>query len=93
MALLSRGAWLLPMLLLATLRVTLSQLAIPQGTTISSEQRWFLSDSPVLLEGDLIVARVGVLVIDAGVVVRMSAGATILVQGILRAEGEENFPV
>lgn len=81
------------LLLLGFAALVHGQLVIPGGTTFTSAQHWFLSDSPVSVQGALTISGFGSLIIDAGVVVNVAAGVRIINQRTLRVMGTSLLPV
>ena len=55
--------------------------------TVSNRRILTLSDSPYLIENDVLVDQEGELVIEPGVTLKFSPGAGITVRGVLTAEG------
>ncbi|QTD46378.1 hypothetical protein [Ottowia testudinis] len=83
--------WLLACSLLAF--VGIAQAANVTGT-ISSNTTWTTSQSPYVLQGEVVVDNNAMLTIQAGVQVRMAAGASFtLKQGALQAVGTASSPI
>ena len=55
--------------------------------TVNNRRILSLSDSPYLIENDVLVDQEGELVIEPGVTLKFSPGAGITVRGVLTAEG------
>ena len=55
--------------------------------TVNNRRILTLSDSPYLIENDVLVDQEGELVIEPGVTLKFSPGAGITVRGVLTAEG------
>jgi len=67
---------------------------IGSGTQIvDGTVRWTLAFSPIYLNGLLTIGRNGMLIIDPGVDVLCVDDAEIVVNGVLRAEGQPLLPV
>ena len=64
-----------------------------RDTLVISKRTLSLSDSPYLIEKDVLVEPEGRLVIEAGVTMKFSPGVGITVRGVLTAEGEENSKI
>ncbi|MBN2325718.1 MAG: right-handed parallel beta-helix repeat-containing protein [Candidatus Omnitrophica bacterium] len=60
---------------------------------IQSDERWRFEDSPVMIQGDLVIAEGADVAIEAGVDVRIEANAVITVLGRLDAEGAADDPI
>ena len=80
-------------LLLHSAHECVGQRTIAANNIITGSQHWFLSDSPVHVQGTLTVGRGGSLIIDAGVIVKMAVYAVIRNQNILGVEGTAELPV
>lgn len=84
---------LLCMTLALTAAAVHADLVVPSSSTYTTDQRWFLADSPVTVNGVLTIAGFGSLTIDPGVVVNMAPDAFIVNQRTLRVLGTQELPV
>ena len=90
---------LLPLALLLAMIVPAASPALEVNGRINSDTRWTISDSPVGVIGDLLVATAATLTIDPGVVVVFhprpdtTRGYNLTVDGTLDARGEAGQPI
>jgi hypothetical protein len=61
--------------------------------TIWDSQTWTLGGSPYVVDVELVVGSGGMLTIDPGVLVELTPGGAILVEGTLEAVGAEEQPI
>ena len=81
-------------LVLALAAAPAGALVVPANTIYQDNPvRWSLADSPVILQGVVTVGRGAILTVDAGVIVNCTASAQIVVQNVLRVEGQPQLPV
>ena len=67
--------------------------AIGVGGFIDEDTTWGVEDSPIVLEGPVVVSRGATLTIEPGVEVRGTPGARLVVAGVLHAVGTRKDPI
>ena len=64
-----------------------------KDTLVISKRTLSLSDSPYLVEGDVVVEPEGQLVIESGVTMKFNPGVGITVRGVLTADGDPDSKI